>query len=70
MNVELDVGKIVIGILSFFVTFSIHRSIKRMDAINEKLEQLSIDLAELKGSVSGRFVINDNKPAEVSKLRK
>lgn len=59
MNIDLDLGKLMLGICTFVVTLYINRNIKQLDSLNEKLEHISVELAELRGSISGRFVLND-----------
>jgi hypothetical protein len=59
MSIDIDLGKLLIGACAFIVTLSINRNIKRIDTMNEKLDLLAIDLAQLKGSIAGRFVINN-----------
>jgi len=70
MNIDLDIGKILIASCTFIITVFINRNIKRIDSMSEKIDQLGLDMAELRGSISGRFIINDVKAAEVQKLRK
>lgn len=61
MNVDIDFGKIVMGFIAFIFTMFINRNVKRMDDIGEKLDRVTIELAELKGSITGRFVIDDKE---------
>jgi len=59
MNIDIDLSKVVIGACTFIITLVVHRNIKRFDSMDDKLDKLALDLAELKGSISGRFVLND-----------
>jgi len=69
MNIDLDISKMIIGACTFIITFAVNRNIRRMDALDEKLERLSLDMAELKGSISGRFVINEVTPIKELKRK-
>lgn len=60
MSTNVDLGKLILGILTFIVTFFINEKLKKLNELDKQLKEIAEDLAELRGSISGRFVIRDD----------